>query len=183
MIAFKLLLAAAAAPAVYVCNGEPWAVFEANGVLQIGSTEAQSAHLHLSCQVGRGPSSIELKLPPSESFDYENFLGPDAPADWLALSDISWTSNSLRISLTSPATGFLAADSSFVLSTSHASSDLGDLLAAVGAEAGRLVWTQRSYADLNRRFVATFELDANAAASLRSTFEQCALQPVWLPPL
>ena len=54
------------------------------------------------------------------------------------------------------------------------------------AEPGTLVWTQSAFDDLNRRLVATFNLEAGAATDLRNSVELCLQMPVatpWHPPM
>ncbi len=181
------LAAAASAPAAVVC-GESQLVswFEAAGTMQItGSQNPLPARLQYACPTGNAASTVALIVPndPSIAYDFGSFLQPDAPAAGLPLSDISWTSASVRATVSSPADGEPVADSWFKLSAGHAGSGLGNLLASIDAEPGTLAWTQTSFDDLSRRFVARFELDATNAAALRDAFERCSSQPIWLPPL
>jgi hypothetical protein len=141
--------------------------------------------LQYTCFAGNASPAIALILPydPSIAFDLGSFLEPDAPAAGLPLSDISWSTSSARTAATSAANGEPFAGTAFRLSTDRAGGGLGNLLAAVGSEAGTLAWTQTSFDDLSQRFVATFELDASGAAALHDAFEKCSSQPIWLPPL
>ena len=180
------LVAAASTPAVFVCTDGLLSYFEAPGDLRItGSRIQQPARLQFVCPSGPAPSSLALIVPnaASSGFDFSNFAEPDAPATTLALSDITWTSASVRAAASSSATAEPSWDASFRLRAGRATSGLGDLLASINAEPGTLAWTQTSFEDLNRRFVATFELDAVGAASLRDAFERCSSQQNWLPPL
>ena len=187
MFVYALGLVAAATPAVWVCGeAGPVSSFEVVGIMQItGNRNPLPARLQYVCPVGRAPSSVSLIVPndPAIAFDFGSFLEPDAPAAGLSLSDITWTSASVRATMSLPADGEPVADTLFMLRTGHTNSGLGDLLASINAEPGTLAWTQTSFDDLSRRFVATFELDAASAASLKDAFEKCSSQQGWLPPL
>lgn len=187
MFVYALGLAAAAVPAVFVCGDSgPVSTFTAVGTMQIaGNRNPLPARLEYVCPIGKAPSSVAVIVPndPSIAYDFGSFLEPDAPAAGLALSDITWSSASVRTAASSPANGEPVDGWWFKLTAGRASSGLGNLLASISAEPGTLTWTQTSYDDFSRRFVATFELNADGAAALREAFETCSSQQSWLPPL
>jgi hypothetical protein len=56
---------------------------------------------------------------------------------------------------------------------SHRSQSPARLLAAIGSEPGKLVWTQTGFDKATRKLVATFEFDTAAAMRLRGAVATC----------
>jgi hypothetical protein len=56
---------------------------------------------------------------------------------------------------------------------SHRREAPAKLLAAIGSESGKLVWTQTGSDKATRRLVATFDFDAAAATRLRNAVAAC----------
>ncbi|HSE13316.1 MAG TPA: hypothetical protein VLB69_11835 [Rudaea sp.] len=157
--------------------------FSRAGSLKIDAGGKRNATLHLACSPDRdgGALSIELVVPEANTrkdFDYDDFEGPDAVAGGKALSHLAWTSTSGTTEIHSPAAGWYAPEppDSFLFGVSqlsHRPEPPSKLLAAIGAEAGKLVWTQTGFDKATRKLVATFELDAAAAAKARDAVASC----------
>jgi len=56
---------------------------------------------------------------------------------------------------------------------SHRREPPAKLLGAIGAEAGKFVWTQTGFDKSTRKLVATFEFDEAAAVRLRGAIATC----------
>jgi hypothetical protein len=157
--------------------------FSQAGTLKIDAGSARSATLHAACSPDKdgGALSIELIVLEANSrkdFDYDDFEGPDAAAGSKALSHLAWTAGSGTTEITSAAAGWYAPEppQSFMFGVSqrsHRRDAPAKLLAAIGPEAGNLVWTQTGFDKATRKLVATFEYDAAAAKRLRDAVATC----------
>jgi hypothetical protein len=154
------------------------------GTMRIGAMQERAA-LNVVCpEGGGGEFSIFLNLPEAnvrKDFDYDDFEGPDAPANAKALSHIAWITTSGTTEITSIATGSYVPvpPESFVFSisqTSHHREGPARLLNAIRDEPGTLVWTQTGFDNAKRQLVATFELDAAAVKRLHDTAAICLPQ-------
>jgi hypothetical protein len=157
--------------------------FSQAGTMIIGAGAARSATLHIACSPDKdgGALSIELVVPEANTrkdFDYDDFEGPDAAASAKALSHLVWTTAAGATEITRTAAGWYAPEppESFIFGItqmSHRREPPAKLLAAVGGDAGRLVWTQTGFGQATRKLVATFELDAASAARMREAVSGC----------
>jgi hypothetical protein len=157
--------------------------FAQSGTMKIGTDQERRAFLHVDCSPDRdgGALSIELVAAAANTrkdFDYEDFEGPDAPAGAKALSHIAWTTAAGTTEITHAAAGWYAPEppESFMFGVSqisHHREEPARLIAAIGAEPGRLVWTQTGFDDAKRQLVASFELDAAAVKRLHNAASSC----------
>ena len=157
--------------------------FSQTGSVKIDAGTQRGATLHLACSPDKdgGALSIELVVPEANTrkdFDYDDFEGPDAAAGGKALSHLAWTSASGTTEIHHPAAGWYAPEppDSFMFGISqmsHRHEAPAKLLAAIGADAGKLVWTQTGFDKATRKLVATFELDPAAAAKARDAVASC----------
>ena len=157
--------------------------FSQAGSLKIDAGAERSATLHLACSPDKdgGALSIELVVPDANTrrdFDYDDFEGPDAAAGGKALSHLVWTSAAGTTEIHYPAAGWYAPEppESFIFGVSqmsHRREPPAKLLAAIGADAGKLMWTQTGFDKATRKLVATFELDPAAAAKARDAVASC----------
>ena len=157
--------------------------FNQAGTVQIDSGAVRNATLNLLCSpdADGGALSIELVVPEANTrkdFDYDDFEGPDAAAGQKALSHLAWTAASGTTEISSAAAGWYAPEppQSFMFGVSqlsHRREAPAKLLAAIGSESGKLVWTQTGFDKSTRRLVATFEFDTAAAMRLRNAVAAC----------
>lgn len=157
--------------------------FSQAGSVKTDAGAERSATLHLACSPDRdgGALGIELVVPEANTrkdFDYDDFEGPDAAAGGKALSHLTWTGASGMTEIHYPAAGWYAPEppESFVFGVSqmsHRREPPAKLLAAIGADAGKLVWTQTGFDKATRKLVATFEFDPAAAAKARDAVASC----------
>jgi hypothetical protein len=184
MLLKLLALAAASGPGVFAC-GE--LSFSAAGTMQLPGLPDQPVKLHVACLAGSDPFQIELIVPGAgerNDFDYADFEEPDARAAGVALSNVTWTTASSSASLSAAAVGSYDPRAAFAFHLK--TEEWTSVLSALDAEPGTLVWTQSAFDDLNRRLVATFNLDAGVATNLRNSVELCLQMPVaapWYPPM
>ena len=157
--------------------------FSQAGSLKTDAGAERSATLHLACSPDKdgGALGIELVVPEANTrkdFDYDDFEGPDAAAGGKALSHLVWTGASGAAEIHHVAAGWYAPEppESFMFGVSqmsHRREPPARLLAAIGADGGRLVWTQTGFDKATRKLVATFELDAAAAGKARAAVASC----------
>lgn len=157
--------------------------FSQSGTLSIDNGAARGAKLHLACSPDQegGALSIELLVPEANTrkdFDYDDFEGPDAAAGNKALSHIAWTSAAGTTEINQAVAGWYIPDpaDAFMFGVSqvtHHREPPAKLIAAIDKAAGKLVWTQTGFDKATRRLVATFELDAAAAAKLHAAVVRC----------
>jgi hypothetical protein len=157
--------------------------FSQSGTLSIDNGAARSAKLHLACSPDQegGALSIELLVPEANTrkdFDYDDFEGPDAAAGSKALSHIAWTSAAGATEINQAAAGWYIPDPAGafmfgVSQVSHHREPPAKLIASIGKDAGKLVWSQTGFDKATRRLVATFELDAAAAAKVHAAVVRC----------
>lgn len=157
--------------------------FSQAGRLKIDDGAQRSATLHAACSPDKGGGALSIELIVLEAnarkdFDYDDFEGPDAAAGGKALSHLAWVAGSKATEITSAAAGWYAPapPDAFMFGVSQLSNRReppANLLAAIGAGAGKLVWTQTGFGKATRKLVATFEFDAAAAARLRAAVASC----------
>jgi hypothetical protein len=157
--------------------------FSQAGTLKIDAGSARSATLHAACSpdTDGGALSIELivlEANTRKDFDYDDFEGPDAAAGGKALSHLAWTAGSGKTEISSAAAGWYAPEppQAFMFGVSqlsHHSESPAKLLAAIGTEPGKLVWTQTGFDKATRKLVATFEFDTAATMRLRNAVAAC----------
>lgn len=157
--------------------------FSQAGTLQIDAGAARSATLHAACSPDKDGGALSIELIVLEAntrkdFDYDDFEGPDAAAGGKALTHLAWIAGSKTTEVTSTAAGWYAPEppQSFMFGVSqlsHRREAPAKLLVAIGAEAGKLVWTQTGFDKATRKLVASFEFDAAAATRLRNAVATC----------
>jgi len=157
--------------------------FSQAGTLKIDAGAPRSATLQAACSPDKDGGALSIELIVLEAntrkdFDYDDFEGPDAAAGGKALSHLAWTAASGATEITSAAAGWFAPEppQSFMLGVSqpsHRSEAPAKLLAAIGSESGKLVWTQTGFDKATRKLVATFEFDTAAATRLRNAVAAC----------
>ncbi len=157
--------------------------FSQAGTLKIDAGPARSATLHAACSPDKDGGALSIELIVLEAntrkdFDYDDFEGPDAAASGKALSHLAWTAASGTTQIDSTAAGWYAPEppQSFMFGVSqlsHRHEAPARLLAAIGTEPGKLVWTQTGFDKAMRKLVATFEFDTAAAARLRNAVAAC----------
>ncbi len=173
------ILAIAALTLVANSPGE----FSQSGTMKIGNGQERSATLHVGCSADPDGGALVIELIATEAnarkdFDYNDFEGPDAPAGAKALSHVTWKTVANTTEITHAAAGSYLPEppESFMFGIDQLSRHGGPaakLLAAVGAEAGQMVWTQTDFSDAGRKLIATFDLDAAAAQHLKATAAAC----------
>jgi hypothetical protein len=157
--------------------------FSQAGTLKTDAGAARSATLHAACSPDKDGGALSIDLIVLEAntrkdFDYDDFEGPDASADGKALTRLAWTAASGTTEISSAAAGWYAPEppQSFMFGVSqlsHRREPPAKLLAAIGSEPGKLVWTQTGFDKATRKLVATFEFDAAAAMRLRGAVAAC----------
>jgi len=157
--------------------------FSQAGTLKIDAGAARSATLHAACSPDQDGSALSIELIVLEAntrkdFDYDDFEGPDAAAGGKALTRLAWTAASGTTDISTAAAGWYAPEppQSFMFGVSQISrrrESPAKLLAAIGSEPGKLVWTQTGFDKATRKLVATFEFDAAAAMRLRGAVASC----------
>ncbi|HZX90956.1 MAG TPA: hypothetical protein VFE67_09950 [Rudaea sp.] len=157
--------------------------FSQAGTLKIDGGPVRGATLHAACSPDKDGGALSIELIVLEAntrkdFDYDDFEGPDAAAGGKALSHLAWTAGSGTTEITSTAAGWYAPEppQSFMLGVNQRSLRVGapaKLLAAIGAEPGKLVWTQTGFDQATRKLVATFEFDTAAAMRLHNAVAAC----------
>jgi hypothetical protein len=157
--------------------------FSQAGRLKIDAGAPRSATLHAACSPEKDGGALSIELIVLEAntrkdFDYDDFEGPDAAASGKALTHLAWTAASGATEITSAAAGWYAPEppQSFMLGVSqlsHRREAPAKLLAAIGSESGKLVWTQTGFDKATRKLVATFEFDTAAATRLRNAVDAC----------
>jgi hypothetical protein len=157
--------------------------FSQAGTLKIDAGAARSATLHAACSPDGDGGALSIELIVLEAntrkdFDYDDFEGPDAAAGGKALAHLAWTAASGTTEISSAAAGWYAPEppQSFMFGVSqlsHRRESPAKLLAAIGSEPGKLVWTQTGFDKATRKLVATFEFDAAAAMRLRGAVASC----------
>ena len=177
-----LLTAAIALAFATAANAESFE-FSQPGTVKIDNGAERSATLHLTCSPDDdgGALSIELMVPEANTrkdFDYDDFEGPDAAAGSKPLSHIAWTSAAGTTAISYAAAGWYIPDpaEAFMFGVnqpSHHRKPPAQLIAAMGPDSGKLVWTQTGFDKTRHKLVATFELDAAAAAKLHAAVVRC----------
>jgi len=158
--------------------------FHQPGKLQIDAGAERAATLHVGCSPDPdgGALIIEMTIPEANTrkdFDYDDFEGPDAVAGDKLLSHLVWSpAAGASIEITDRAAGWYASDppEAYVFSVnqlSHRRQPPAKLLAAIGPDAGSLVWTQTGFDNATRKLIATFEFDAGASKRLHGTVAAC----------
>lgn len=157
--------------------------FSQAGTLKIDDGAQRSATLRAACTPDQdgGALSIELivlQANTRKDFDYDDFEGPDAAAGSKTLTHLAWTAGSGTTEITAVASGWYAPEppQAFMFGVSqlsHRRESPAKLLAAIGPEAGKLVWTQTGFDKATRKLVATFDFDASAALRLRGAVASC----------
>jgi hypothetical protein len=156
--------------------------FNQAGSVQIDGGAARNASLAIACSPDSNGGALSIELVVSEAntrkdFDYDDFEGPDAPAQENALSHLAWT-GAYSAEMTQAASGWYAPEppESFMFGInqmSHQRKPPAKLLDAVASGPGKLVWTQTGFDKATRRLVATFEFDAATAATLHTAVVRC----------
>jgi hypothetical protein len=177
------LLAAAPALAFAAAAHADLHEFSQAGTLKVDAGAPRSATLHAACSPDKDGGALSIELIVLEAntlkdFDYDDFEGPDAAAGGKALSHLAWTTGSGTTEISSTAAGWYAPEppQSFMFGVSqrsHRREAPAKLLAAIGSESGKLVWTQTGSDKATRRLVATFDFDAAAATRLRNAVAAC----------
>jgi hypothetical protein len=157
--------------------------FSQAGMLKIDAGGVRSATLHAACSPDKDGGALSIELIVLEAntrkdFDYDDFEGPDAAASGKALTHLTWTAASGTTEISTAAAGWYAPEppQSFMFGVSqlsHRRESPAKLLAAIGSEPGKLVWTQTGFDQATRKLVATFEFDAAAAVRLRGAVATC----------
>jgi len=156
--------------------------FNQAGSVQIDGGAARSATLAIACSPDSKGGALSIELVVTEAntrkdFDYDDFEGPDAPAQEKALSHLLWT-GAYSAELSHAASGWYAPEppESFmfgITQMSHQRKPPAKFLDAVSSGPGKLVWTQTGYDKATRKLVATFDFDAATAASLHTAAVRC----------
>jgi len=177
------LLTAASALAFIAAAHAGLREFSQAGTLTIDGGIARSATLHAACSPDKDGGALSVDLIVLEAntrkdFDYDDFEGPDAAAGGKALTHLAWTSKSGTTGISSAAAGWYAPEppQSFMFGISQPSQRRdppAKLLGAIGAEPGKLVWTQTGFDKSTRKLVAAFEFDEAAAMRLRGAIAAC----------
>jgi hypothetical protein len=177
------LLATAVALAFCVAANAASFEFSQAGTLKVDNGAERSATLHLACSPDNegGALSIELMVPEANTrkdFDYDDFEGPDAVAGGKPLSHIAWISATSTTEISYAAAGWYIPDPAGafmfgVSQPSHHRKPPANLIAAIGPDPGRLVWTQTGFDKARHELVATFELDAAVAEKLHAAVVRC----------
>jgi hypothetical protein len=177
------LIAFATALACATCAHAELHEFSQAGTLKIGDGAQRSVTLHAACSPDKDGGALSIDLIVLEAntrkdFDYDDFEGPDAAAGQKALSHLAWTAASGTTEISSAAAGWYAPEppQSFMFGVSqlsHRREAPAKLLAAIGPESGKLVWTQTGFDKSTRKLVATFEFDTAAAMRLRNAVAAC----------
>jgi hypothetical protein len=184
MLLKMLAIAAASGPGVFACGELPMFF---TGTVHLSGAPDRTAELRVTCLPEGDPLRMALAVAPAgerDDFDYADFDESDARPAHVAPASVSWASAWSKVSLTAPASGSFDARGAFEFHAGSAG-DWADMLSAATVEPGTLTWTQSAYDDLNRRLVATFDLDADAVTRLRIMLERC-LQPAppeWHAPM
>jgi hypothetical protein len=157
--------------------------FSQAGTLKIDDGAQRSATLHAACSPDKDGGALSIELIVLEAntrrdFDYDDFEGPDAAAGGKAFTHLAWTAASGTTEISSAAAGWYAPEppQAFMFGVSqlsHRRESPAKLLAAIGSESGKLVWTQTGFDKAKRKLVATFEFDAAAAMRLRGAVATC----------